>query len=139
MIRYIIKRLIYMIPTLFGMSIIAFLTMMATAVLPVALFGLGGALNEYKLSDSWTQAGINSVFKLMIHPAIVYVVTIWILHVPIEYARYAVLLAAMPAGINGYVFATYYDRAVNIAANVVLISTVASIATITFWLYVLGH
>jgi predicted permease len=117
----------------------AFLTMMATAVLPVALFGLGGALNEYKLSDSWTQAGINSVFKLMIHPAIVYVVTIWVLHVPIEYARYAVLLAAMPAGINVYVFATYYDRAVNIAANVVLISTVASIATITFWLYVLGH
>jgi len=61
------------------------------------------------------------------------------LHVPIEFARYGILLAAMPAGINVYVFATYYDRAVNVAANVVLISTVASIATITFWLYVLGH
>ena len=117
----------------------AFLTMMSAAVLPASLFGLGGALNEYKLSESWAQASINSVFKLIVHPTIVYVLSVWVLHVPIEIARYAVMLAAMPAGINVYVFATYYDRAVNVAANVVLISTVASIATITFWLYVLGH
>lgn len=116
---------------------IAFLTMMSAAVLPASLFGLGGALNEYKLSESWAQASINSIFKLLIHPAIVYVLAVWVLHAPMEYARYAVLLAAMPAGINVYVFATYYDRAVNVAANVVLISTVASVATITFWLYVL--
>jgi predicted permease len=117
----------------------AFLTMMSTAVLPVALFGLGGALNEYRLSDSWAQASVNSLFKLLVHPAIVYVLTVVILHVPIEYARYAVLLAAMPAGINVYVFATYYDRAVNVAANVVLISTVASVATITVWRGVRGE
>jgi malonate transporter len=117
----------------------AFLTMMAAAVLPASLFGLGGALNEYKLSESWALASVNSLFKLVIHPAIVYVLAVWVLHVPIEYARYAVLLAAMPAGINAYVFATYYDRAVNVAANVVLISTVASVATITFWLFVLGQ
>jgi hypothetical protein len=113
--------------------------MMSAAVLPASLFGLGGALNEYKLSESWAQASINSVFKLIVHPTIVYVLSVWVLHVPLEIARYAVLLAAMPAGINVYVFATYYDRAVNVAANVVLISTVASIATITFWLYVLGQ
>lgn len=117
----------------------AFLSMMAAAVLPASLFGLGGALNEYKLSESWKIASLMSVFKLIIHPAIAYVLMVPILHVPIEFARYGVLLAAMPAGINVYVFATYYDRAVNVAANVVLISTVASIATITFWLYVLGH
>ncbi len=116
----------------------AFLNMMSAAVLPASLFGLGGALNEYKLSESWAQASVNSLFKLVVHPAIVYVLAVPLLHVPIEYARYAVLLAAMPAGINVFVFATYYDRAVNVAANVVLISTVASIATITFWLYVLG-
>jgi predicted permease len=117
----------------------AFLSMMSAAVLPASLFGLGGALNEYKLSESWAQASINSVFKLVVHPTIAYVLTVWVFHAPIEVARYAVLLAAMPAGINVYVFATYYDRAVNVAANVVLISTVASIATITFWLYVLGQ
>jgi len=117
----------------------AFLTMMSAAVLPASLFGLGGALNEYRISESWAQASLMSVFKLIVHPAIVYVLTVLVLHVPIEFARYAVMLSAMPAGINAYVFATYYDRNVNVAANVVLISTVASIATITFWLLVLGR
>ncbi len=117
----------------------AFLTMMSAAVLPVSLFGLGGALNEYKVSESWKLASVISFLKLMVHPAIAYVLMVPILHVPIEFARYGVIVAAMPAGINVYVFATYYDRAVNVAANVVLISTVASIATITFWLWVLGH
>jgi hypothetical protein len=117
----------------------AFLTMMSAAVLPASLFGLGGALNEYKVSDSWALASVMSVLKLIVHPTIAYVIMVPILHVPIEYARYGVIVAAMPAGINVYVFATYYDRAVNVAANVVLISTVASIATISFWLLVLGH
>ena len=116
----------------------AFLTMMSAAVLPASLFGLGGALNEYRLSESWLQATIMSVFQLIIHPAIAYVLMIWVFHVPMEYARYGILLAAMPAGINVYVFATYYDRAVNVATNVVLISTVASILTITGWLWVLS-
>jgi len=116
----------------------AFVTMMSAAVLPTALFGLGGALNEYRLSESWLEAGVMSLFKLVIHPAIAYVLMVPILHVPVEYARYGVLLAAMPAGINAYVFATYYERAVNVAANVILISTVAAVATVPFWLYVLG-
>ncbi len=116
----------------------AFLDMMSAAVLPAALFGLGGALNEYRVTESWLQASVMSVFQLIIHPAIAYALMIWVLHVPMEVARYGILLAAMPAGINVYVFATYYDRAVNVATNVVLISTVASVLTVTGWLYILG-
>ncbi len=116
----------------------AFLDMMSAAVLPAALFGLGGALNEYRVSESWVQASVMSVFKLIIHPTIAYVLMIHVLHVPLEIARYGILLAAMPTGINAYVFATYYDRAVNVATNVVLISTVASVLTVTAWLYILG-
>lgn len=116
----------------------AFLDMMSAAVLPAALFGLGGALNEYRVSESWVQASVMSVFKLIIHPIIAYVLMICVLHVPLEIARYGILLAAMPTGINAYVFATYYDRAVNVATNTVLISTVASVLTVTTWLYLLG-
>jgi len=117
----------------------AFLTMMSAAVLPASLFGMGGALNEYKLSESWALASIVSFFKLMVHPIIAYVLMIYVLHVPMELARYGIIVAAMPAGINVYIFATYYDRSVNVAANTVLISTVASIATLSFWLLILGH
>jgi len=116
----------------------AFLDMMSAAVLPAALFGLGGALNEYRVSESWLQASVMSVFKLIIHPLIAYVLMIHVLHVPMEIAPYGIVLAAMPAGINAYVFATYYERGVNVATNTVLISTVLSVLTITGWLYFLG-
>ncbi|NMA96886.1 MAG: AEC family transporter [Phyllobacteriaceae bacterium] len=116
----------------------AFFQMMAQAVVPVALFGIGGALTEFKLSDNWKQALVASFIKLILHPAIAYVLMIWVLHVPMEIARYGILLSAMPAGINIYVFATYYDRGVSVAANTILIATVFSAVTITGWLYILS-
>ncbi len=117
----------------------AFLTMMASAVVPAALFGIGGALNEFKLSDNWKQALIASLIKLIVHPAIAYVLMIWVLRVPMETARYGILLASMPAGVNVYVFATYYNRGVSVAANTILIATVSSAVTISLWLLILGH
>jgi predicted permease len=116
----------------------AFFTMMSAAVVPVALFGLGGALNEYRLADNWPQAAAMSAFKLIGQPLIAWILMIPILHVDHEVARYGILLAAMPAGINVYVFASYYNRAVNVATNVILISTVASVVTVSGWLFVLS-
>ena len=115
----------------------AFFVMMSSAVIPAALFGIGGALNEYKLSDNWRQALVASFIKLIVHPALAYVMMIWILHVPMEIARYGILLSAMPAGVNVYIFATYYNRAASVAANTILIATVASAVTISAWLLIL--
>lgn len=113
-------------------------SMMSAAVVPVALFGLGGALNEYRLADNWQQALAMSLLKLIAQPLIAWVLMVPILNVEPDQARYGVLLAAMPAGINVYVFATYYNRGVNVATNVVLISTILSVVTLTGWLYFLG-
>lgn len=113
-------------------------SMMSAAVVPVALFGLGGALNEYRLADNWQQALAMSLLKLIAQPLIAWVLMVPILNVDPDQARYGVLLAAMPAGINVYVFATYYNRGVNVATNVVLISTILSVGTLTGWLYFLG-
>ncbi|MFP9136497.1 AEC family transporter [Devosia sp. XGJD_8] len=115
----------------------AFLVMMSSAVVPAALFGIGGALNEFKLSDNWKQALVASAIKLIVHPAIAYVLMIWVLRVPMDIARYGILLSAMPAGVNVYVFATYYNRSVSVAANTILIATIASAVTISGWLYIL--
>lgn len=116
----------------------AFFSMMGQAVVPVALFGIGGALNEFRLSENWKQALVASLIKLVLHPAIAYVLMIYVLRVPMETARYGILLSAMPAGVNIYVFATYYDRGVSVATNTILIATVMSAATISAWLYILS-
>src|SRR5690606_22634070 len=103
-----------------------------------ALFGLGGALNEYKLVDNWAQALAMSLLKLIGQPLVAWVLMVPVLNVDPEQARYGVILAAMPAGINVYVFASYYNRGVNVATNVILISTFLSIFTVAFWLFVMG-
>jgi malonate transporter len=130
------------VANLFNVTLIepveAFFSMMAAAVVPVALFGLGGALNEYRLADNWPQALAMSLLKLIAQPAIAWVLMVPILKVDHDVARYGVILAAMPAGINVYVFATYYNRAVNVATNTILISTVLSVVTVTGWLYLIG-
>ena len=116
----------------------AFVTMMGQAVVPAALFGIGGALNEYKFSESWRQALAMTALKLIVHPLIAWTLMVPILHVDMQFARYGILLAAMPSGINAYVFATYYNRGANVAANTLLIGTVGSALTVSIWLAILG-
>jgi predicted permease len=48
--------------------------------------------------------------------------------------RTAVLLAAMPPGMNIYVFAVMYQRAQALAASAILMATAASVVTISLWL-----
>ena len=75
---------------------------------------------------------------MLMVPAIAWVLMVPVLKLDPEIARYGVLLAAMPAGINVYVFATYYNRAVNVATNTILISTELSVLTVTGWLYLIS-
>ena len=114
----------------------AFTRMMSQAVLPAALFGLGGALHDYRIRDNWVLSGTMSLIKLMAMPALVYVAVVLVLKVDPIFARIAVITSAMPSGINAYVFATSYNRSVEVAASSVLITTAASVLTVTFWLYV---
>lgn len=112
--------------------------MLAAAVMPAALFGLGGALNQYRITQSLTQSSLVSGLKLMLHPFIAWLLMVPVLGVDPDIARYGVLLAAMPTGINAYIFSTYYGRSLDVATNTILITTVSSVATISFWLFVLG-
>lgn len=112
--------------------------MMAAAVIPAALFGLGGALNEYKVSENWQAALPVSMIKAFGLPALVYLMMVPLLGIAVEVARPAILLAAMPAGINAYIFSTFYNRATGVAANTVLFTTFGGIVSISFWLWFLG-
>ena len=125
---------------LFGITLIepadAFTRMMAQAVLPAALFGLGGALHDYRIRDNWVLSSTMSFIKLMAMPALVYLVVVVVLGIDTEIAKIAVITSAMPSGINAYVFATSYNRSVEVAASSILITTALSVLTVSFWLYV---
>jgi len=48
------------------------------------------------------------------------------------------MTAAMPPGINAYIFAALYGRAMRVAASTVLVATAASVLTAWVWLALLG-
>jgi malonate transporter len=49
-----------------------------------------------------------------------------------------VLIAAMPPGINTYIFASMYNRAQQTSATSIVVCTGLSVFTITAWLTFLG-
>ena len=114
------------------------LDMVAATAIPVSLFALGGVLTRYSLKAEAGEATMVSLFSLVVHPALA-----WCLAGPVfglgeDHVRAVVLLAAMPAGMNGFIFATLYNRAVGTAASSALLATILSIGTITVWLALLG-
>lgn len=113
--------------------------MMTLAVLPAALFGMGGALNQYKLRESYGQAVIAALLKLLLHPLLALLLAVFVFRIPWEWIRVAVLLAAIPSGLNVYVFATFYQRAIDVAANTILIATMMAVVTVSLWLVILDR
>ena len=114
------------------------LEMVARSALPVALFSLGGVLTRYSLRDEAGEALMVSVFSLFVHPALGWLLAGPVLGLAPDFVHAVVLLAAMPAGINGYIFATLFNRAVGTAASAALIGTALSVGSVTIWLALLA-
>ena len=112
--------------------------MMARAGLPAALFALGGALTRYPLKAEIGEASMVAVLSLIAHPAIAYGLSRYVFDLPEEFVRAATLIAAMPTGMNGYIFASTYGRAVGTSASAILLATALGVGTISVWLMILG-
>ena len=118
--------------------LMAAVEMLADAALPVALFGLGGVLTRYALRAEMGEALMISALSLVVHPGLAWLLTAQVLDMPDPFVRAAVVIAAMPAGVNGYVFAAMYGRAQGTAASAILLATALSVLSVTVWLWVLG-
>lgn len=117
--------------------VLAGIDMLARAALPAALFALGGALTRYSVRGGMGEAVSISVLSLVVHPAIAFLLTAEVFDLSTPFVRSAVVTAAMAPGINAYVFAAMYQRAVAVAASTVLVATAASVGSITLWLLAL--
>lgn len=111
--------------------------MIAAAAIPVSLVGLGAALTRYRLKSELTESLMVATLSLALHPAIAFAITHLWFALPAEQVRAAVVLAAMPPGLNVYIFAVMYNRAVSLSASAVLVATSLSVVTIAGWLWLL--
>ena len=111
--------------------------MVADAAIPVALVALGAALTRYEMKSELGETSMVSFISLFVHPAIAFSVCHYLLNLDPVYVQAAVLVACMPPGMNGYVFASLYNRAVGTAASTVLLATAISVVTVSLWLSLL--
>ncbi len=111
--------------------------MMGRAGLPAALFGLGGILLRYKPEGDKALIALVVAITLVLHPVVTYVLARFVFVIDVPSLRSSVVTAAMPPGVNAYLFAHLYGTGRRVAASAVLIATALSILTAWFWLQVL--
>ena len=104
--------------------------LVTTSVTPAALFVLGSSLASYSVSSSVTVALLVTTLKNAIHPLAVFLFGSW-LGLEMLWLSVATILAAMPTGINMYLFARRYQVSPPTATTSIFISTVSSVVTVS--------
>eukprot|EP01037_Dinobryon_pediforme_P007403 gene7403-7467_t len=106
----------------------------AASALPCALIAMGLSLRHHGMNGSLGLSCAIGVLKLMVHPALVYVLAFKIFTLPPVWAGVAVLFAASPTGVNCYLFAAKYQTGEKIASSAIALTTALSLFTTLFWL-----
>jgi malonate transporter len=109
---------------------------LGAAASPCALIAMGLALHQYGMQSSVRETLPIVALKLIAHPAIVYVLAFHVFEMPRVWAGVATLFAAMPTGVNAFLFAARYKVSEPLASSAIALSTAMSIGTTLFWIWV---
>ena len=112
------------------------LDMIATSALPLALFGLGGVLTRYALTERIVETSAITVISLVLHPLLA-LLFCTLLGVEGTDRVIVVLMASVAPGINAYLFANMYGRAEGTAAATVLLATSLAVLSVSLWAWIL--
>lgn len=111
---------------------------LASTAGPVALFAMGLSLRRFGISGNIRPALALSVLKLFLMPALV-LGLVWLFGLPPLTAKVAVVVAALPSGINSYLIAVQFNTGQALASNQMTIATACAAVTTAFWLAVVGY
>jgi predicted permease len=111
---------------------------LASTAGPVALFAMGLSLRRFGISGNIRPALVLSVLKLFLMPALV-LGLVWLFGLPQLTAKVAVVVAALPSGINSYLIAVQFNTGQALASNQMTIATVCAAVTTALWLAVAGY
>ncbi len=90
-----------------------------------ALTALGLGLARYEIRGAVRASAGLVVLKTCVHPALVWFACT-LCQVPPLWTHVAIVLAAMPTGINAFIFARQYDARIEVVSKTIVISTVVS-------------
>ncbi len=108
-----------------------FMDLMGAAASPCALFALGLFLAGQSVRDDLPTAAWLVVLKLIVMPAVTWVLAFRLIPVSDLPAVISVLLNALPIGAGAFVMAAQYGRQVAPISAATLISTIISVVTVS--------
>ncbi len=104
----------------------------------LALLALGMSLRKYGIRRNVPAGLALSAVKLMIMPALVFVMARYVVAMPPVWAKVAVVAAACPTGVNAYLVAARFRTGEALASNAVALSTGLAVLSTAFWLNVVA-
>jgi malonate transporter and related proteins len=108
---------------------------LSNAAAPCALFAMGVSMALRPLKRIPVELGFILPIKLIIQPALVYVLLSWIGNFPPAWIYAAVLMAGLPTATNVFVLAQQYQTWVERASASVFATTLSSVVTVSCLLY----
>jgi len=102
----------------------------------LALFAVGMNLRRYGIRGHVSAALACSFIKLMLMPAMVFLLVATVIHLPEAWAKGIVIAAGCPTGVNAYLVANRFQTGQGIASSSITITTGLAVLTIAFWLRV---
>jgi malonate transporter len=112
-----------------------FLKLLGGAASPCALVALGLFLASERPAGrrAYGVVGFLVIMKLLVQPLVAWGIAT-ALHLPPLLVHAAALIAALPTGTGPFMLAEFYKREADLTADVILVSTVLSVVTLTAYL-----
>jgi malonate transporter len=113
------------------------LALLAKPALACALFVLGANLSFYRIGELWRLALMVSSLKIILLPALVYMMAHFVFQLAVQNTAMLVLLSASPLGVNAYLIATELKQHESTLGSTVVLSTLLSVLSFSLWLTLL--
>jgi malonate transporter len=110
-----------------------FCDLLSAAAGPCALFAIGLFISSQTLGRHVGEASLITGIKLIVHPLVAWLL-VTVFRVEPLWATVAILMAALPAGVNCFVLAQRYNVYVAATSATILLSTVLSVVTVSLLL-----
>jgi predicted permease len=115
-----------------------FATLLAAAAGPCALFAIGLFVSQLSIRAGVAASWQSSVLKLVLHPLLMAALALWLLPVDAFWAKIAIVCAALPLGATAFVLAQRYQLLEAETSTGAVVSTVASVITVSLIMALLG-
>ncbi|WP_373236408.1 AEC family transporter [Cohaesibacter celericrescens] len=113
------------------------LKILSGAAAPCALFAMGVAVALRKVRRIPAELGILLPIKLVLHPLLLLALLSFLGTVPPVWIHTAILMACLPPAANVFIVAQQYDVYVERASSAVMLGTLVSVVSVTFFLYLI--